>query len=445
MTSGRRTLARMVSTGIFLIVWLMATGPILPAAANEVVQWNEAALKVIEANGQHPLAVTRSLAMMHAAVHDALNAISRRYDAYYFEGPADPGASAEAAVGAAAHTVLVGVIPNFGSPAQRVAALAMVEQAYAATLVRVADAPARNRGVAVGRAAGAAILELRKDDGATRDAPYTPGTGSGKWRPHPNPVPPNPPIGNPDVARGYQPSAFPGWGSVTPFTLLSASQFWLPGPPALTSATYARDYDEVKRLGGKVSTARTAEQAEIAQFWFQGPPAWNVIARVVATGRSLDTRDSARLLALMNLAMADAYIAGFKIRYVYDLWRPVTAIREGDADGNDATAGDPGWDSLQNTPAVSDYPSTQSTFSGAASVVLTGVLGTDQVSFSFTSGPPFAGINRSFTGFSQAARESADSRVYAGIHFRSACEDGLVLGRKVGQRVLALYLQPPRK
>jgi PAP2 superfamily len=144
------------------------------------------------------------------------------------------------------------------------------------------------------------------------------------------------------------------------------------------------------------------------------------------------------------MAIADAYIAGFKIRYVYDLWRPVTAIREGDADGNDATVGDPTWDSHQNTPAVSDYPSTQSTFSGAATAVLARVLGTDEVGFSMTSGKPFEGLTRSFTSFSQAGRESADSRVYAGIHFRSACEDGLALGRKIGTRAATLYLQPAR-
>jgi len=213
----------------------------------------------------------------------------------------------------------------------------------------------------------------------------------------------------------------------------------------LTSPTYARDFNEIKSVGGKVSTVRTADQTEIARFWFEGPGAWNTIARTVAVSRSLDARDSARLLALMNMAMADAYIAGFKIRYVYDFWRPITAIREGDNDGNDATAGDPTWDSHQNTPSVSDYPSTQSTFSGAASVVLASVLGGDQARFSFTSGKPFDGITRSFTSFSQAARESADSRVYAGIHFRSACEDGLALGRKVGQRAVALYLQPVKK
>jgi hypothetical protein len=312
-------------------------------------------------------------------------------------------------------------------------------------MARVTDAPSRNKGVAVGRAAGAAILALRKDDGSTRDAPYTPAMGPGKWRPHPNPVPANPPIANPEMARGYQPTANPGWVNVTPFTLLSASQFWLPGPPPLSSETYARDYNEVKNVGGKVSAFRTADQTQIARFWFEGPGSWNTIARTVATSRGLDARDTARVLALMNVAMADAYIAGWKIRYVYDLWRPVTAIREGDNDGNDATIGDPSWESHQNTPAVSDYPSTQSTFSAAAAVVLASTLGGDQASFTVTSSKPFEGIARSFTSFSQAARESADSRVYAGIHFRSACEDGMALGRKVGERAAKLYLLPAKK
>jgi len=414
-------------------------------AANPVLQWNETTMRAIEANGQSNVVATRTLAMVQAAVHDALNAIDRRYEAYYFEGPADAAASPDAAVAAAAHTVLVGVVNSFGSPAQKGAALDLLEQAYASSLARVTDAPARNKGVAVGRAAGTAMLALRKDDGAVRDAPYTPGMGPGKWRPHPNPVPPNPPISNPDLARGYTPAAIPGWANVTPFTLLSASQYWLPGPPALTSPTYARDFNEVKSIGGKVSTARTADQTEIARFWFEGPGNWNTIARTVSASRGLDPRDSARLLALMNMAMADAYIAGWKIRYVYDSWRPITAIREGDSDGNDATAGDPTWDSHQNTPSVSDYPSTQSTFSAAAAVVLASVLGSDQAAFKAVSGKPFDGITRSFTSFSQAARESADSRVYAGIHFRSACEDGLALGRKIGTRAVALYLQPARK
>ena len=415
------------------------------AAADVVTDWNVTAADITVAAGLGPPPANRTLAMVQAAVHDALNAINRRYDAYYFEGPGDASASPDAAVAAAAHTVLVGVVSSFGTPAQKGAALALVEQAYTASLARTTDGPARNKGVAVGRAAGAAMLVLRKDDGATRDAPYTPGMGAGKWRPHPNPVPANPAIANPDAARGFAPAAIPGWANVTPFTLLSASQYWLPGPPALASPTYARDFNEVKAVGGKVSSVRTPDQTEIARFWFEGPGNWNTIARVVAAGRKLDAHDSARLLALMNLAMADSYIAGWKIRYVYDSWRPVTAIREGDNDGNDATAGDPNWDSLQNTPSVSDYPSTQSMFSAAAAVVLASLLGGDQATFTATSGKPFEGISRSFSSFSQAARESADSRVYAGIHFRSACEDGMAAGRKIGQRAVALYLQPARK
>jgi hypothetical protein len=444
MTGGIRVFSLAVAT-LWVVACLLSVAAFAQPAANEVLQWNETTMKAIAENGQNNVVATRTLAMVQAAVHDALNAIDRRYDAYYFEGPADASASPDAAVAAAAHTVLVGVVNSFGSPGQKGAALAVVEQAYAASLARVTDGPARNKGVAVGRATGAAMLTLRKDDGATRDASYTPGMGPGKWRPHPNPVPPNPPIGNPELARGYAPSIAPGWANVTPFTLLSASQFWLPGPPALTSPTYARDFNESKGVGGKVSTVRTADQTEIARFWFEGPGNWNTIARTVSASRRLDARDSARLLALMNMAMADSFIAGFKIRYVYDFWRPITAIREGDSDGNDATVGDPAWDSLQNTPAVSDYPSTQGTFSAAAAVVLASALGGDQAAFTVVSGKPFDGITRSFTSFSQAARESADSRVYAGIHFRSACEDGLALGRKIGQRTIVLYLQPVRK
>jgi hypothetical protein len=229
---------------------LLAIAVVPLAAANEVLKWNETALKAAVADGQHSIQVTRTIAMVQGAVHDALNAINRRYAAYYFEESGAAGASPDAAVATAAHTVLVGVLPSFGTPAQKVAALAIAEDAYLAALARVSDASARTSGVTVGRAAGAAMLALRKDDGALRDAPYTPGTGTGKWRPHPNPDPPNPPIANAELARGYASSLLPGWGNVTPFTLLSAAQFWLPGPPALMSEAYAKDYNEIKSLGG---------------------------------------------------------------------------------------------------------------------------------------------------------------------------------------------------
>src|SRR4029453_3675061 len=211
MSPGARVIGAGVATAVVACLLGLA---IAQPAANEVVQWNETTMKFIEANGQSAVVSTRTLAMAQGAVHDALNAINRKYDAYYFEGPADSTASPDAAVAAAAHTVLVGVVNSFGTPAQKGAALALAEQAYAASIARVTASPARNQGVAVGRAAGAAMLTLRKDDGLTRDAPYTPGMGPGKWRPHPNPVPANPPIANPDLAPGHLSSAFPGRGNV---------------------------------------------------------------------------------------------------------------------------------------------------------------------------------------------------------------------------------------
>jgi hypothetical protein len=428
---------------IGICVFAVATALLAsPLGANEAIKWNDITVKAAIAGGQNPTQQTRTVAMVQGAVHDSLNAIKPRYWAYYFEGPAAAGATPEAAVAAASRAVLIAVLPSFGSASQQSAAQALVEEAYRASLAGIPDGQGKQDGIAAGRAAGEAMLGLRKDDGATRSAPYTPASGPGRWRPHPNPDPPNPPISDPKLAPGFAASALPGWGNVTPFTLLSASQYWLPGPPALTSAEYARDFNEVKSVGGQVSSVRTAEQTEIARFWFQGPSAWYAIARVASEAKGLDLWDSARALAAVSLAMADAYIAGFKIRYVYDFWRPVTAIREAADDGNDATVADPAWNSHQNTPPVSDYPSTQSLFSGAAAAALAGILGTDQVTFTLTSGAPFPNIKRSFSSISAAARESADSRVYAGIHFRSACEDGLSLGRKVGQRVVVSYLQP---
>jgi hypothetical protein len=420
------------------VVSIVAT----PAFANEAIKWNELTVKALTSGGHNPVQLTRTVAMVQAAVHDALNAIKPRYSTYYFEGSAATGASAEAAIATVSHTVLVAVIPLFGNPQQHSEGLAALADGYGAALAAIPDGPAKSSGIAVGKAAGEAIIALRAEDGATRSAPYTPANGPGRWRPHPNPDPPNPPIKDAKAAPGFAASILPGWGNVTPFTLLSATQYWLPGPPALTSDTYVRDFEEAKAVGGQASKVRTLEQSEIARFWFEGPGTWYRVTRAAAVERKLDMTDSARVLAAVSLAMADSYIAGFKIRYKYDFWRPVTAIREAADDGNDKTIADPTWNSFQNTPPVSDYPSTQSLFSGSAAAVLAGLFGSDQISFSFSSGPPFANITRSFTSFSQAAKESADSRIYAGIHFRSACEDGLSLGRRVGQRVVAMYLRP---
>jgi PAP2 superfamily len=422
--------------------------PLVPqqASADEVFDWNATGFEAAAVGGQNSVVISRTMAMMHLAVHDALNTINRRFETYLYEGKAEPSADPGATVAAAARDVLVGIIPAWGKPEQRAKALAIVDGAYTAAIGKVPDGLAKKQGVSVGQAAAAAFLAARKVDGSSAPSQYTPGTAPGKWRPHPNPVPANPPIPDSALAVGNWPAILPQWGNVAPFTMATPWQFRLPGPPGLVSMEYAKDYEEVKRLGGKNSPARTAEQSEIARYWYEGSPqGWSRIARVVAAQRGLDRWDNARLLALLNAAIADGFIAGFETRYIYDLWRPITAIRAADTDGNDATTADPAWESYLNTPSLPDYPSTHSVAGGAASVVLSRFFGKDDIAFQMTSGLPFAGITRSFKSFSQAAKENADSRVYAGIHFRTACRDGIKLGEQIGRRAFAHFLQPYRE
>jgi hypothetical protein len=182
-------------------------------------------------------------------------------------------------------------------------------------------------------------------------------SGPGFWQPTPNPVPPNPLVGG----VGLAPAFLPRWGDVDPFILRTGAQFRPDGPPSLTSAQYTTDYNEVKSIGAQFSLMRTAKQSEIARFWYEGPQlGWNRIARIVATQRGLDPWEQGRLFALLNFAMADGFIAGFNARYTYHFWRPVTAIRAGDTDGNPSTEPDPSWSTYLNTPPIPDYPSTHS-------------------------------------------------------------------------------------
>ena len=424
-----------------LAALLLAAAP--AARASEVLDWNVAGFAATAEAGLNPIQQSRALATLHLAQHDALNAIDRRYEPYLYEGRAERSADAGAAVAAAARGVLAGLLADAGAPEPRARALAQVESVYAAAIAKVAAGPAREQGIAAGEAAARAIVAARAQDGSTAPPNYTPGTAPGRWRPTPNPVPANPPIANPALAPGGWPAMVPQWRTLVPFTMATPSQFRLPGPPKLESAEYARDYEEVKRLGGKTSAERTAAQREMAAYWYEpSPQGWSRIARVLAAARGLDRWESARLLALINAVIADGFVAGADTRYLYDFWRPVTAIRAGDTDGNDATAGDPAWESLMNTPAMPDYPSTHSVAGGAAAAVLARFFGTDQVGFSMTSGPPFAGITRSFASFSQAAQENAESRVLAGLHFRSACRDGIKLGEQIGRRAFAQHLRP---
>jgi hypothetical protein len=411
-----------------------------------VQAWNTVAVQATLTAGENAVVQSRTLAIVHVAIHDALNSIDTRYERYAFKGYVQTGASVDAAIAAAARDALVGAItvgplpfpPQFGTPALQALAVAQVNTAYAMVLAGIPDGTAKSNGITLGQAAAAAILALRSTDHATTVVPYTPGTQPGDWQPTPNPIPFDPP-----APADLLPAALPGWGQVTPFVLRRSNQFEPDGPPRLSGKRYARDYNEVKAIGEKNSIIRTAEQTSIARFWYENSAAgWSRIALVVAHSQGLNPWDAARLLALVNLAMADGYIGGFETKYDFNFWRPVTAIRAGDTDGNDATIVDPNWSSLLNTPAIPDYTSTHSVAGGASSEVLRRFFHNDDIPFMTTSGVPFAGLTRSYTSFSQAAAENGDSRVYAGIHFRSAVEDGIQQGQKIGRFVFTHALQP---
>jgi hypothetical protein len=438
-------LAVCLVAGVFLAG---ATASQPAPGANSVIAWNanavDASIAACFLGGYAPQEA-RMYAMTHVAIHDALNAIDRRSRPYAASLSAAPGASPDAAVAAAARDVLVPVLGSlsFFLPADCVnAGIASVEADYASALGAIPNGTAKTRGVALGRAAAAAILTLRSADGfdtPTVDPNYQEGSAPGEYRYTPG-----------------TPFAFaPHLGEdLNPFVLKDASQF-RPGPPyRLTSRKYAADVNEVQRLGGDGVTtpsARTDEQTEIALFWVDSSLiTWNQITRAVATAEELDLWESARLFGLLNLAMTDGYIGTWDAKYHYRFWRPVTAIRLADIDGNPATTADPTWTPLVQTPPVPDYDSGHAVEGGTASQVLKRFFRTDKMSFSACSFTLPAGQRcsdasptlRHFTSFSHAAEENAVSRIYVGFHFRDAVETGTTHGEKIGNRAVNHFLRP---
>lgn len=424
----RRTL---VSVGICMLAIVPARVSGAAAIVDEVINWNVLTLNVVAALTPAGMPQSRIAAMVQLAVHDALNAIERRYAPYAYAQQEDPSASAAAAVATAAHDVLVNQVPS---------QTAAVNTAWASSLTAVPAGTAKDHGIAIGHAAAAAMLKLRESDGSAIVTVYTPGTRPGLWRPTPNPIP-----SNPAAATDLLPALLPGWGNVTPFVLRTGAQFRPDGPPRLRSERYGEDFNEVKDVGEQFTPLRSSEQSTIARFWYEGSHrGWSRIARNLAVARSLDAWDTARLLALVHAVTADGFVAGFNAKYYFNFWRPVTAIREASTDRNDYTVSDANWNTYLNTPNIPEYPSTHSVLGAAAAEVLARFFETDDVSFTTTSGPPFAGITRSFTSFSQAATENGDSRIFAGIHFRSAVRDGIWQGRKIGKFAFRHALEPVR-
>jgi hypothetical protein len=394
-----------------LAVISAAAQPIPARAGNPVTEWNAIAGQAFApTQGANPVAQSRAHAILHLAIHDALNAIDSRYQPYTPGLPADPEASPAAAVAAAAAITLTRLVPD-----QRDAIRAAYDRAIAA----VPDGPAKARGIALGQAAAQATLRRRQNDGADRaDEPvFLPRLGAGEYQ----------------FTAPFNFAAFPGWGRVTTFAI-DLEEHTMDGPLALTSQQYARDLDYVKEVGRIDSRTRTPEQSEIAHFWYEDSPlGWNRITNTVVRQKGLDPWRSARTFALVNMAMADAYIAGFAAKYEFRFWRPVTAIQDADNDGNSRTEADAAWQPLEVTPPVPDYPSTHSLVGSAAAEVLIGLFG-DKVRYSTTS-LTLPGVTRSFRGFSEAAEENGESRVFAGIHFRHAVRDGHREGKSIGRAV----------
>jgi hypothetical protein len=409
------------------------------SSQNAVVAWNDHAAAIARAACiapfDNPLHESRMYAIMHVAVHDALNAISRRSQPYAYRGKAR-GASPEAAVAAAARTSLLGALSDITGPFVPCHddAVTVVESFYTEALKAVPDGPAKREGVAVGKKSAYTILAKRARDGS--DTPlvvsdFPQGDEPGEYR---------------FVADGPQFAFAPGWGEVTPF-VRRTDRIRVERPYRLRSAAYARDLNEVKRLGGDGTTtvsARTAEQTEVALFWKENSPhQWNRAARDLAADHHLDLWESARMFGLLNLALADGYVATFKVKYDLLFWRPVTAIRLADTDGNDETTADPDWKPLREIPPIPDHDSGHAVEGGAAAAALRGYFGTDRLSFSLCSYTVAENtceddspLTRHFTRLSQAAEENAWSRVLIGYHFRHATTVGLDHGTAIGDRVV---------
>jgi hypothetical protein len=313
---------------------------------------------------------------------------------------------------------------------------ALLDAARASALMAIPDGDAKRSGLALGDQVAAEIIARRSEDKFEqyfRLEPYTPQPGPGAFQP----PPPTPPATAPVAAA-------PNIAQVTPFLLRSTAQFRAPGPPALTSEAYTRDFNEVKTIGAKDSPTRTAEQTAIAKFWEESNEwvSWGRIARPIAQARGQSLWDNARLFTLLYMALTDTVIAVFETKYTYRFWRPVTAIRAADTDGNAATAADPAWEPLFTLARHPDYTSGSGGTCTVAATILASAFG-EEVPFrttSPTSDP--AGAVREYRSFSHAAQECSDSRVWAGNHFRTAVQHGEVQGRQVAQWALEHFLRP---
>lgn len=383
-------------------------------APDAVVQWNQFLLGVQATAGDQPATVhpTYELAIMHAAVYDAVVSIDRSSTPYRTNVHGPRRASLAAAADAAAHDTLVKLYPSLQSS---------IDQEYADLLAQVPAGRHKSQGIRVGQKVAEQLLAHRKGDGSSAaPIPFQPGSSPGDYQLTP---------------PAFAQPVFTHWSFVKPFALRHANQFRPPPPPALTSSKYAAAINEVKALGAAQGSTRTADQSQIGLFW--NPPiwaTWNRIAQTAALGHNSTLSGDARTFAALNLTFADSVIAFYDAKYTYRLWRPVTAIRNADSDGNPDTAADPSWTPLSATAPDPSYPGAHGTISAAGAAVLSSIYGND---FQFTvTSPAMPGVERPFVSFSEAAEEASVSRIYNGNHTRIDQVAGEDLGHDIAGFVL---------
>jgi hypothetical protein len=398
-----------------LVVVIASLFAVRLAQADVVTDWNVTAGDIAVAAKLLPPPAYRVMAMAQLAVYEAVNAITKRYPPERVTLDAAPGASVEAAVAAANRATLLKLVPSQH---------AAIDSAYQTALSAIADGPAKSEGLAVGDKAAAAILALRADDGAATAESYRPHTTAGV----------------------YVPTVIPVlllWPQRKPWVMTSADQFRPGPPPSLTSDLWVRDYNEIKALGAKNSTHRTSEQTNIARFWEDLVSLiYLPVVRSVATAPGREPTQNARLLAVAAQAIDDAFIAVFDAKYHYNFWRPITAIRNGDIDGNDATEREASWLPFIDTPMHPEYPCAHCIASAAIGAVLQAEIGTGATPTLSTTSLTAPGMVRSWTKIGDFVQEVANARIYDGVHYRNSTEVGTAMGKQIGELAATKSLRP---
>jgi hypothetical protein len=383
------------------------------AHADVIMDWNAKADAIAAEKQVLPAQQSRAMSMLHIAMFEAVNGIERRYTPYKLTLSADRSTSKEAAAAAAAYDVLLAIYPD-----QK----AVLDTALTASLSGIPETEGKSNGIVLGKKAAEGVIAFRASDGSDAQESYRPYTKPGVYVPTIVPL-------------------FSTIGATTPWVMTSSSQFRPGPPPALDSETWTRDVNEIREIGARNSTVRTAEQTTIGRFWFLvGPRTYNPIVRQAAMAKNMDVVDCARLFALASIAGNDALVAVFDAKYQYNLWRPVTAIRNADIAQNPATPREESWLPLGDTPMHPEYPCAHCITSAAISTVLQNIVGPEFGEFSLTS-PTAPGVTRKWSRLQDYSDEVANARIYAGFHYRFSTEVGKDMGKKIGELTVATQLR----